>query len=48
MSTVPTPSKVVDDLDGALEHIARHGSSHTEAIVTEDRAAARRWTESAG
>ena len=31
---------VVDDLDAALAHIARHGSSHTEAIVTEDAEAA--------
>ena len=35
---------VVDDLDTALEHIRRYGSGHTEAIVTEDRAAARRFT----
>lgn len=35
---------VVDDLDAALEHIARYGSGHTEAIVTESRAAARRFT----
>jgi glutamate-5-semialdehyde dehydrogenase len=35
---------VVDDLDAALEHVHEHGSGHTEAIVTEDRAAARRWT----
>ncbi|APH03017.1 glutamate-5-semialdehyde dehydrogenase [Janibacter indicus] len=35
---------VVDDLDAALAHVRRHGSGHTEAIVTEDRAAARRWT----
>lgn len=35
---------VVDDLDAALDHIRRHGSQHTEAIVTEDRAAARRFT----
>lgn len=34
---------VVDDLDGALEHVRRYGTGHTEAIVTEDRAAARRW-----
>lgn len=27
---------VVDGVDAALAHIARHGSSHTEAIVTED------------
>ena len=36
--------RVVPDLDGALEHIRAHGSGHTEAIVTEDRAAARRFT----
>ncbi len=32
---------VVDNLDAALTHIARHGSAHTEAIITEDQAAAR-------
>ncbi|MEE8505179.1 MAG: glutamate-5-semialdehyde dehydrogenase [Kiloniellales bacterium] len=32
--------KVVDGLDSAIEHIDRHGSHHTEAIVTEDQAAA--------
>ena len=32
--------RVVDDLDAALAHIARHGSDHTEVIVTEDVAAA--------
>ena len=36
--------RVVDDLDTALEHIRTWGSGHTEAIVTEDRAAARRFT----
>ncbi|WP_030528065.1 glutamate-5-semialdehyde dehydrogenase [Phycicoccus jejuensis] len=35
---------VVDDLDAALTHIRRFGSGHTEAIVTEDRGAARRFT----
>ncbi|MGH8906038.1 MAG: glutamate-5-semialdehyde dehydrogenase [Egibacteraceae bacterium] len=35
--------RVVDSLDQALAHIARHGTMHTEAIVTEDRAAARRF-----
>jgi hypothetical protein len=33
----------VGDLDEALEHIARHGTRHTEAIVTDDRAAAERF-----
>jgi len=27
---------VVDGVDAALAHIARHGSEHTEAIITED------------
>ena len=31
------------DLDGALEHIAQYGTGHTEAIVTADYAAARRF-----
>ena len=35
---------VVPDLDAALTHIQQHTSGHTEAIVTEDRAAARRFT----
>ncbi|MDQ1421007.1 MAG: glutamate-5-semialdehyde dehydrogenase [Acidimicrobiaceae bacterium] len=36
---------VVDDIDGAIDHIARHGSGHTEAIVTRDLAAATRFTD---
>jgi glutamate-5-semialdehyde dehydrogenase len=35
---------VVDSIDEAMERIRRFGSGHTEAIVTEDRAAARRFT----
>ncbi len=34
---------VVDGLDGALAHIARHSSHHTDAIVTADTAAAERF-----
>jgi glutamate-5-semialdehyde dehydrogenase len=34
---------VVDGVDAALDHIARHGSSHTEAIVAEDELAAARF-----
>jgi glutamate-5-semialdehyde dehydrogenase len=34
---------VVDGIDGALEHVAKHGSNHTEAIVTEDDDHAARW-----
>jgi glutamate-5-semialdehyde dehydrogenase len=36
--------KVVAHLDAAVAHISRHGSGHTEAIVTNDLAAARRFT----
>jgi len=32
--------RVVDGLDAAIEHVNRHGSHHTDAIVTEDDAAA--------
>lgn len=35
--------KVVDGLGEAVGHIRRHGSGHTEAIVTNDLAAARRF-----
>lgn len=34
---------VVDGLDDALSHIARHASGHTDAIVTEDAEAAARF-----
>ncbi|MBS0479704.1 MAG: glutamate-5-semialdehyde dehydrogenase [Proteobacteria bacterium] len=34
---------MVDGLDGALAHIARHGSHHTDAIVAADAAAADRF-----
>jgi glutamate-5-semialdehyde dehydrogenase len=34
---------VVDSLDAAVGHITRHGSGHTEAILTRDLAAARRF-----
>jgi len=34
---------VVDDLDGAVAHIARFGSGHSEAIVTGDLGAAERF-----
>jgi glutamate-5-semialdehyde dehydrogenase len=34
---------VVDGLDAALEHIARHSSNHTDAIVTSDEDAAERF-----
>jgi len=34
---------VVADLDGAIDHIARYGSGHSEAIVTSDLRAAQRF-----
>jgi glutamate-5-semialdehyde dehydrogenase len=36
--------RVVASLDEAIEHIALHGTRHSEAIVTEDLAAARRFS----
>lgn len=35
--------KVVDDLSGAMEHIAHYGSGHTDSIVTEHQGRARRF-----
>jgi glutamate-5-semialdehyde dehydrogenase len=35
--------KVVDGLDEAIDHIARYGSQHTEAIMTGDRAEAEKF-----
>ncbi len=37
--------KVVDSLDDALEHIETYGSGHSEAIITEDQAAAQRFLD---
>ena len=34
---------IVDGLDAALAHIARHSSAHTDAIVTDDAAVAERF-----
>ena len=36
--------RVVDDLEQAIEHIETHSSHHTDAIVTNDLAAASRFT----
>jgi glutamate-5-semialdehyde dehydrogenase len=35
--------KVVDDLDGAMDHIIKYGSLHTEVIVTKNYANAQRF-----
>jgi glutamate-5-semialdehyde dehydrogenase len=35
--------RVVDDLDTAIDHIAKYGSQHTDAIVTEDYTNAMRF-----
>jgi glutamate-5-semialdehyde dehydrogenase len=35
--------KVVAGIDAAMAHIARYGSQHTDAIITEDAEAARRF-----
>ena len=39
--------RVVDGLDGALEHLARHGSHHSDAIVTQDQTTAERFLREA-
>ena len=36
-------AKMVDGVSGAAEHIARHGSAHTESIVTENAETANRF-----
>ncbi|MEZ5723104.1 MAG: glutamate-5-semialdehyde dehydrogenase [Paracoccaceae bacterium] len=38
-------ARIVDDVDGAIAHIQRYSSHHTEAILTEDDAAASRFFE---
>jgi glutamate-5-semialdehyde dehydrogenase len=35
--------RVVDDMDAAMDHIARHGSQHTDVIITENLGRARRF-----
>jgi glutamate-5-semialdehyde dehydrogenase len=35
----------VDSLDGAIEHVNRHGTGHSEAIVTSDKRAAAAFTD---
>lgn len=37
--------KVVDSLDEALEHIEKHGSGHSEAIIAEDYTSAMRFLD---
>jgi glutamate-5-semialdehyde dehydrogenase len=37
--------KVVDGIEEAIDHIAKHSTHHSEAIVTEDQAAADRFTQ---
>jgi glutamate-5-semialdehyde dehydrogenase len=36
-------AKVVDGIDEAIAHIRRHGSQHTDAIVTDDASAAQKF-----
>ncbi|SDH20589.1 glutamate-5-semialdehyde dehydrogenase [Microbacterium pygmaeum] len=41
--TLDVSMRVVDDLDGALEHIRRYSTHHTESIITEDDVSAERF-----
>jgi glutamate-5-semialdehyde dehydrogenase len=36
----------VDGVDGAISHIVRHGSGHSEAIITENITTAERFMDS--
>jgi glutamate-5-semialdehyde dehydrogenase len=38
-------ARVVDGVDGAIAHIRRYGSQHTDCIITEDDAAAARFVQ---
>ncbi|NOZ42536.1 MAG: gamma-glutamyl-phosphate reductase, partial [Alphaproteobacteria bacterium] len=35
--------KIVDGVDGAIDHIAAHGSHHTDSIITENDATAEKF-----
>ncbi len=39
--------RVVDGVEGALEHLAEHGSHHSDTIVTEERSAAEKFLREA-
>jgi glutamate-5-semialdehyde dehydrogenase len=39
--------KIVEDMDGALDHIEKYGSNHTEAIVTNDYKRSQEFLEKA-
>jgi glutamate-5-semialdehyde dehydrogenase len=39
--------RVVDGVEGALEHLAEHGSHHSDTIVTEDRSTAEKFLREA-
>lgn len=41
-------ARVVDGIDAAIDHIERHGSNHTEAIVTRDAEIADRFLREVG
>ena len=37
--------RLVDGVDGAIDHIEHHGSHHTDSIVTEDEAVAQKFID---
>jgi glutamate-5-semialdehyde dehydrogenase len=36
-------ARLVDGVDGAIQHIAKYGSAHTESIITDDTGTAERF-----
>ncbi|MGH3506415.1 MAG: glutamate-5-semialdehyde dehydrogenase, partial [Nocardioidaceae bacterium] len=44
-SSLDLSAAVVPDLEGAVQHIRKYSSAHTDAIITRSQAAARRFVQ---
>jgi glutamate-5-semialdehyde dehydrogenase len=40
--------RIVDNMDGAIDHIRRYGTNHTDVIVTSEYASAQEWLRRVG
>ena len=40
--------RIVDNMDGAIDHIRRYGTDHTDVIVTSEYASAQEWLRRVG